>query len=76
MVIIALHFPIRGQPSNPRGLSLLGFRKRVLLLPLVTVKKSDTHGITLSANRHASARVAPLRSPVLWYGQKQCYRNM
>ena len=57
---------IGGQPPNPRGLSLWGFRKRVMLWEIrANIKKSDACSITLSANLHASARVAPLRCPIL-----------
>lgn len=55
-----------GQPPYPRGLSLWGFRKRVMLLEVrANIKKSDARSITLSANLHASAQVAPLRCPIL-----------
>ena len=55
-----------GQPPNPRGLLLWGFRKRVMLWEIrANIKKSDACSITLSANLHASARVAPLRCPIL-----------
>ena len=51
-----------GQPPNPRGLSLWGFRKRVMS---AAAKKSDAYGITPFANLCVSARVAPLRCPIL-----------
>ncbi len=55
-----------GQPPNPRGLSLLGFRKRVMLWgACANTKKSDAHSITLFANLHAGAQVAPLRCTIL-----------
>ena len=57
---------IGGQPPNPRGLSHWGFRKREMLWgACANIKKSDAHSITLSANLHVSAQVAPLRCPIL-----------
>ena len=59
-------FDIGGQPPNPRGLSLWGFRKRVMLWgACANINKRDAHRITLSANLHVSAQVPPPRFPSL-----------